>query len=254
MEYYGQYGQDVIIYEFFRKKGIRDGIFIDVGALDGLRFSNTYLLEQNGWSGICIEAHPSYIEILKSNRPNSECYSVAAGDENKMTTIRLNYRGSLTTLDFQKAAEWESETDGLGRYLGNSGKKEINGFKNGSHEIEMRTIDSIIEESTERKDRPINLISIDIDGSEKYAFKGLDLNRWKPDLLVLEHTIVGKDFLYEYAESFGYIFAKSRGSDTFFVHNETDKTIVKSINRPPDHGKVTPKHIAGREEGKNIPD
>ena len=57
-KYYGQYGQDSIIKQFFNLKGIDQGTFVDIGASEGKRFSNTLLLENSGWHGVCVEAHP----------------------------------------------------------------------------------------------------------------------------------------------------------------------------------------------------
>ena len=44
-KYYGQYGQDSIIKQFFNLKGIDQGTFVDIGTSEGKRFSNTLLLE-----------------------------------------------------------------------------------------------------------------------------------------------------------------------------------------------------------------
>ena len=68
MKYYSQYGQDAFLYNkiFAYKAG--NGIFIDVGAYDGITFSNTYLFEKLGWTGICIEPDPSSFEVLKKTR------------------------------------------------------------------------------------------------------------------------------------------------------------------------------------------
>lgn len=48
-----------------------NGIFLEVGANDGIRQSNTYIYEKEyGWKGILIE--PSiWFNKLKDNRPNS---------------------------------------------------------------------------------------------------------------------------------------------------------------------------------------
>ena len=53
--YYSQYLQDVFVqFVFFNNK--KDGYFIDIGAYDGIRLSNTYLFEKNkNWKGICVE-------------------------------------------------------------------------------------------------------------------------------------------------------------------------------------------------------
>src|SRR5262245_3936727 len=39
--------------------GVTNGYFLDVGSADGVVHSNTWALEQRGWSGICIDPFPS---------------------------------------------------------------------------------------------------------------------------------------------------------------------------------------------------
>jgi hypothetical protein len=48
---------------------LRHGIFVDVGANDGVTFSNTLWLErQLGWSGLAIEPNPEVFAKLCANR------------------------------------------------------------------------------------------------------------------------------------------------------------------------------------------
>lgn len=55
-ESYSQEGEDLIINRIFLDlKKPKNGFFIDVGAHDPTRFSNTYLLYRNGWRGINID-------------------------------------------------------------------------------------------------------------------------------------------------------------------------------------------------------
>ena len=44
------------------------GVFIEVGASDGIRKSNCVFLEKIGWVGIAIEANPIYFDALQRNR------------------------------------------------------------------------------------------------------------------------------------------------------------------------------------------
>ena len=71
--FYSQYGQD----EFLNKKFFKDkknGFFIDIGAHNGIYFSNTYFFEKNlSWRGICIEPNPNRFKELLNNRPLSVC-------------------------------------------------------------------------------------------------------------------------------------------------------------------------------------
>ena len=71
MIYYSQIEQDKYFIENI-SKGKRDGVFLDIGANDGLFGSNTATLEfEYGWTGLCIEANPTITQALKTNRPKS---------------------------------------------------------------------------------------------------------------------------------------------------------------------------------------
>jgi len=66
--YYSQYGQDKWIAETLLP-GIESGVFVDVGAYDGVTFSNTlYLEERLGWTGLAVEPVPEIFEKLRRNR------------------------------------------------------------------------------------------------------------------------------------------------------------------------------------------
>jgi hypothetical protein len=42
--------------------GKRDGFYVDVGAADGTISSNTKLLDELGWKGVCIDPFPTHME------------------------------------------------------------------------------------------------------------------------------------------------------------------------------------------------
>jgi len=67
MRYFSQYNQDMFIDFFFNKK--ENGVFLDIGAHDGISFSNTFFFEkERNWDGICIEPIPSVFDKLRNNR------------------------------------------------------------------------------------------------------------------------------------------------------------------------------------------
>jgi FkbM family methyltransferase len=69
--YYSQCQEDVFLNEnIFRNK--KNGIYIELGALDGVLFSNTKFFEDSlNWTGILIEPHPDNFILLQQNRPNN---------------------------------------------------------------------------------------------------------------------------------------------------------------------------------------
>ena len=186
------------------------GTFVDVGALDGIRHSNTAILEDKGWTGICIEAHPDYAQLLKQNRPRSVCLHCAVGDSNKdSVTFYANHAGSLSSLldyreEFEKSPEFSSH------YSGNLDKpvkkknNQTSGIEavSGPIEVPMRTLDNIISEFY--TGRPIDFVKIDIEGSEKLALPGFNPNTWGVQVISVEHLIVGKPFIAEWAKRHGY--------------------------------------------------
>ena len=64
MSYYSQDGQDkFLIEELFKDK--KNGFYVDIGANDGVNLSNTKILEDIGWDGVCVEPLPqSFNELL----------------------------------------------------------------------------------------------------------------------------------------------------------------------------------------------
>lgn len=89
---YSQYRQDLVLSSLCAGAlSSNDFIFIDIGAHDGITFSNSYFLENNPHvRGFCIEANPVVFENLHRNRPNATCINVAISDSNRESTFRLN--------------------------------------------------------------------------------------------------------------------------------------------------------------------
>ena len=67
MKHYGQYKQDKYLDTLFKKKS--NGTFVDIGAHDGVTFSNSYFFEkERNWKGICVEPIPEIFSKLDETR------------------------------------------------------------------------------------------------------------------------------------------------------------------------------------------
>lgn len=73
--YYSKDGQDAYIHKkFFPNK--THGTYIEIGAHDGIKYSNTYFFERYlSWNGMCIEPIAEVFEQLRKNR-NNNCICV----------------------------------------------------------------------------------------------------------------------------------------------------------------------------------
>lgn len=68
---YSQCQEDVFLNEYFFKNK-KNGVYIELGALDGVLYSNTKFFEDAlNWTGILIEPHPDNFILLQKNRPNN---------------------------------------------------------------------------------------------------------------------------------------------------------------------------------------
>jgi len=77
---YSQGNQDVNVIEFYNRK--TRGYYVDVGAYDGYKKSNTFLLNGHfGWKGVCVEANPATYDKLVTMRPNAICVNAFIHDE-----------------------------------------------------------------------------------------------------------------------------------------------------------------------------
>jgi len=67
MKSHSEAGQDLWVLEILGNQ--RNGFFVDAGAHDGEKCSNTLLLEKEfGWAGVCIEADPANFTALMEKR------------------------------------------------------------------------------------------------------------------------------------------------------------------------------------------
>ena len=67
MKSFAQNNEDEIVIDLFFKKNIKNGVFIEFGAWDGVHLSNCKLLADHNWSGFFIEGNSLRFEDCKKN-------------------------------------------------------------------------------------------------------------------------------------------------------------------------------------------
>lgn len=212
-KYYSQHGEDYLLELIFPDK--TDGFFVEVGCIDGILFSNTLHFEEKGWKGLCLEAHPDYIPLLKHNRPNSIICHYAVGEKDEDNVIfYANDRGSLSTLDKSQEARWKKNY-----------AKYFHGFE--EKQVAKKTLTSIFRENQVGH---INILSIDIEGYEVPALQGLDFNLYQPDVLVIE--VDGDEQRKQYDALLlvhGYFVATILAGNIFYVRDQKLANRVQNV-------------------------
>jgi len=196
---YSQIGQDLFVLEYFNK--IQNGYFVEVGATDGIIFSNSYLLEKDfSWNGICIEPIKTEFYKLTLNR---KC----------LTVNKAAYSKSGLMLDFIKRTD--SLISGLKLH------HDFDWFKDLPVEeiqkVETETLTDILE----RLDAPtyIHYLSIDTEGADIEVLKGIDFNKYTFGLINIEHghKIEVRHEQKSILEKNGYKFLKQNDFDDFYI-------------------------------------
>lgn len=194
---FSQHGQDLFVYETFFK-GRMDGIFVDVGAYDGVTYSNTLLFERLGWSGICIEPLPNAFEKLKANRSET-CVGCAVGDQN----------GRATFVEVEMPGPYEFMYSGLKANFGEHHARLIreHGQNRKTYEITVRTLrDILVEHAITR----VEYLSVDTEGSEWKIMRAFDLAAFGVKVISVENN-VRDDKLRRHLAQRGYRLVKTFG-------------------------------------------
>lgn len=199
-----QHGEDVWLWDFFKKK--RSGLFVEVGAYDGVTFSNTYFLESMGWSGILIEPNPENFGECKRQRPYSESIQAAvtnSGDA-EVTLSVVSGTGGVDALSFTETTERHlSRVKNTGAHI-----KKV--------KVPAKKLSDILLDL-----QPVDFISIDVEGGELDVLESLDFTRHAPTVFIIEDNSHGVDKTVEkYLECRGFKFCKRLGANQVFIRAE----------------------------------
>lgn len=97
---------------------VRDGTFIEMGALDGERYSNTWFFEKEmGWRGLLIEGSPKNYEKLVGKRPEAVRVNAAVCDRKDRV---LHYVDN----DRDGGNRWTTEVGGFWELFDDAYKKK----------------------------------------------------------------------------------------------------------------------------------
>jgi FkbM family methyltransferase len=176
MQSFSQHGQDTFVFETFFKDGDHKGNFVDIGAYDGVTFSNSLFFERHlGWSGICIEPLPEMFEKLQQSR-TAVCLNCAISDADgtglfvdaDMANYGKMYSGLRNEFDPRHVSILQQCA---------TGAKLIT--------VATRRLPPILDEHGLHQ---IDYLSIDTEGNELKILKSIDLARYDIRVISVENN------------------------------------------------------------------
>lgn len=169
---YSQIGQDLEVLKIYNNK--TNGFFIDIGANDGIKLSNTYLLEKDyQWKGICVEPNPRIFNLLYTNRPNAICCSKAVYNRSDIAVLF----DIFTMNDVFSGIHTDLE------------RNIIDANKN-KYQILVKAI--TINDLLDMYKAPlfIDYLSLDTEGSEYEILKSVDFGKYTFGIIDVEHNYI----------------------------------------------------------------
>ena len=204
-----------------------DGTFVEIGAYDGISYSNTSCLAEAGWTGVYVEPVPEYADRCRENnrdRPAIKVVNQAIGSQQGVLSLHVGEY--LTTPSDAQLLEYQGKDWGRGLF---DSAVTIT--------VEMTTLNALLDSTG----MPVgfDLLVVDVEGFEVDVFEGFDLEKWKPNAMIVElkdaapessihrasHQLLGRSIVAR-----GYEVIYKDGINTFFARSDAAREPLSDGN------------------------
>ena len=207
---YAQNREDVLLHRVFPAPA---GFYLDVGAADPVEYSVTKWFYDRGWSGVNVEPQPAYFAALQADRPRDTNLNVGLSDEpGTVTLYEAPDKPGWSTMEPAVADEFRAQ-----------------GIELLEREVAVLTLADVCERYARG---PIDFLKIDVEGFEPHVLRGADFARWRPRVVLVEATEVGRPVLNHEAWeplllAADYRFAAFDGLNRYYVRAEDEQLVPK---------------------------
>lgn len=169
---FAQGAEDILISHIFSYHSPKTGpgFYVDVGCNAPIRYSNTFDLYLRGWRGICIDANSRIIDEFRRVRKRDVAICAAVSDSENEVTLYKSTEDAVSTIDEQRIVEW---------------KKHFEFPEAFQERMVTQTLTSLLDRCPNVPDE-IDLLSIDVEGHDYKVLLGLDFDRYRPTVIVIE--------------------------------------------------------------------
>jgi len=194
----------------------KNGYFVEFGAGDGKKFSNTYLLEKKFyWKGILAEPSKNFLLNLKKNRNCNIENKAVYIESNK--NINFNYvqnKPTLSTID---------------KFLNLDSHKNFR-KKNIKYLVQTISLHDLLKKYNAPKN--IDYVSIDTEGSEYEILKNFSFKLYNIDIITIEHNynqLRNKIYNLLTKNNFHRIFIDYSEHDDWYINKKYKVKIKKRL-------------------------
>ena len=192
-------------------RDMEGGLFVDIGAHDGVTFSNTWFFEKHRkWTGVCVEPNPAVFKRLMANRMCTTlncCVSDIAGEVRfqKITGYSEMLSGIVDKYEAEHVQRIRDELQDHG----------------GSSEMISVTARTFADIATERELFDINYLSIDTEGGEFEILRSIDFTKFFVHVVSAEYRIPQREMMMALMREQNFEMIKQMGSDLLFLNRRS---------------------------------
>lgn len=210
-KYTAQWGQDRFINETFFKD-LKNGVFVDIGAHNGVIYSNTYHFEKElQWNGICVEPLPERFKELSANRSCTCVQGCVCDIEGPSKLIMVS--SPFVNTEMLSGLLHKYDPKHLERL-----KKELKHYGGTCEVIDVQCY--LFNKLLEREGiKHVNLLSIDTEGGEFDILSSIDFSKNTIDVIAVEDNYNDARF-QPFLKKMGYRFVKRIWADLLFVREK----------------------------------
>lgn len=253
MKYYSQYRQDKFIFNTFFSNKVKiynpkewstfsdiakgspeyssknlikyNGYFVDIGAHDGISFSNSKFFEELGWKGVCVEPNPQIFNELENNR-NSSTQCIMKAISSKKSTENFTSIQHINNKNDQV-----NMLNGLTDKFNTRAREDINKLKNNSNykisEIKLET--DLFSNLIPHKE--IDYLSIDTEGNELEILKTINFDEYNIKTITVENNVYNSNLISDYLTSKNYTYVvRLRCDEVYVCNNYLNKTFYNNLH------------------------
>lgn len=211
-KYQSQYKQD----EYLDKKIFKEkvgGVFVDIGAHDGITLSNTYFFEKfREWKGLCIEPVPSTFKKLSANRNSININGCIGSGTGNLKFLQISGYAEMLSglLDHYDEKHLERIDKDIREHGGSREIIEVPGYNLN----ELLKSNGIAH---------VDYCSIDTEGNEMEILKTIRFDEVIFDVFTIENNYATSE-LKNFMEANGYRLIQKLGCDEVYQRRNEKKT------------------------------
>lgn len=167
---FAQEGEDLIIKNIFAQLDIAEASYIDIGAHDPIKGSNSYLFYALGSKGVLVEPNPTLAAKLRATRPRDVVVDKGIAFGTEKAAPYYDFGGDGQDDTFSK-----EQVDRLAK-LGQKPNRVIN--------VPLVDVNEVL--ATNFPKEPPSLLSVDVEGLDLAILKKIDFERFRPPVICAE--------------------------------------------------------------------